>query len=195
MAPLLQQLQRILPLLLWAVLAAGAEEAPPHITVSPDDIRITRAGDGFRIDVTLVVAAPLEVAWQVLTDFDHMARFIPNLERSAVVRRKGHSLLIEQQGKVYFGPFSVEFGSTREVDLVPMRTIRAHQISGTTRSMDSSMQLQSVAEGTRLEYHAELVPETYLPPMFGPGVVRREMADQFTAILNEMRMRTSSRKG
>jgi carbon monoxide dehydrogenase subunit G len=194
-APLLQQLQRILPLLLWAVLAAGAEEAPPHITVSPDDIRITRAGDGFRIDVTLVVAAPLEVAWQVLTDFDHMARFIPNLERSAVVRRKGHSLLIEQQGKVYFGPFSVEFGSTREVDLVPMRTIRAHQISGTTRSMDSSMQLQSVAEGTRLEYHAELVPETYLPPMFGPGVVRREMADQFTAILNEMRMRTSSRKG
>jgi hypothetical protein len=124
-----------------------------------------------------------------------MARFIPKLERSAVVRRKGHSLLIEQQGKVYFGPFSVEFGSTREVDLVPMRTIRAHQISGTTRSMDSSMQLLSVADGTRLEYHAEIVPETYLPPMFGPGAVRREMADQFTAILNEMRMRTSSRKG
>jgi hypothetical protein len=124
-----------------------------------------------------------------------MARFIPNLERSAVVRRKGHSLLIEQQGKVYFGPFSVEFGSTREVDLVPMRTIRAHQISGTARSMDSSMQLLSVADGTRLEYHAEIVPETYLPPMFGPGAVRREMADQFTAILNEMRMRTSSRKG
>jgi hypothetical protein len=61
--------------------------------------------------------------------------------------------------------------------------------------MDSSMQLLPVTEGTRLEYHAELVPETYLPPMFGPGVVRREMADQFTAILNEMRMRTSSRKG
>ncbi len=195
MAPLLQQLQRILPLLLWAVLAAGAEEAPPHITVSPDDIRITRAGDGFRIDVTLIASVPLEVAWQVLTDFDHMARFVPNLERSSVVRRKGNSLLVEQQGKVYFGPFSVEFGSTREVDLVPMRTIRAHQISGTARSMDSSMQLLSVADGTRLEYHAEIVPETYLPPMFGPGAVRREMADQFTAILNEMRMRTSSRKG
>jgi hypothetical protein len=87
------------------------------------------------------------------------------------------------------------FGSTRDVVLQPMREIRARQITGTARSMDSTMRLQPIAEGTLLEYRADVVPDSYLPPMFGPGAVRREMADQFAAILSEMRTRamTASR--
>jgi carbon monoxide dehydrogenase subunit G len=193
--PFLRLFRCFLSLLLWAAFVAGAEEAPPQARITPDDIRFTRTGDGFRVEATIVAPVPLDIAWQVLTDFEHMARFIPNLERSSVVSRKGNSLLVDQQGKIHFGPFSMVFGSTRDVVLQPMREIRARQITGTARSMDSTMRLQPIAEGTLLEYRADVVPDSYLPPMFGPGAVRREMADQFAAILSEMRTRamTASR--
>ncbi len=195
MVPFLRLFRCFLSLLLWAAFVAGAEEAPPQARITPDDIRFTRTGDGFRVEATIVAPVPLDIAWQVLTDFEHMARFIPNLERSSVVSRKGNSLLVDQQGKIHFGPFSMVFGSTRDVVLQPMREIRARQITGTARSMDSTMRLQPIAEGTLLEYRADVVPDSYLPPMFGPGAVRREMADQFAAILSEMRTRamTASR--
>lgn len=184
----------ILPLLLWAASAAGAEEAPPLRTFSADDIRLTRTGDGFHIEVSMIAPVALETAWQVLTDFDHMARFIPNLERSVVTSRTGNRLRLEQQGKAYFGPFPIIFGSTRDVELVPMREIRARQVTGTAKSMESTMRFSSVPEGTQLDYRADIVPDTYLPPLFGPGAVRREMADQFSAILYEMRLRAVSEK-
>lgn len=191
--PFLRLLRLFLPLL-WVATSVGAEEAPPSPTVSTEDIRLTRSGDGFRIEASMLAPVSLEIAWQVLTDFDHMARFVPNLERSVVTERKGNRLRIEQQGKAYFGPFSVVFGSTREIELLPMREIRAHQITGTAKSMNSVMRLVPTPEGTQLEYRAEVVPDTYLPPFFGPGAVRREMADQFSAIVYEMRARTTAGK-
>ena len=182
------------PLLLWAASAAGAEEAPPFRPISADDVRVNRFGDGFRIEMTMVAPVPQEVAWQVLTDFDHMARFIPNLERSAVTHRAGNRLRIEQQGKAYFGPFPIVFGSTREIEMIPMREISARQLTGTAKSMESSMRLSAGADGTQLDYRADIVPDTYLPPLFGPGAVRREMADQFSAIVFEMRQRAATEK-
>jgi carbon monoxide dehydrogenase subunit G len=142
----------------------------------------------------MIAPVPVEVAWQVLTDFDHMARFIPNLERSAVMHRAGNRLRIEQQGKAYFGPFSMAFGSTRDVELMPMREVRARQVTGTAKSMESSMRFSAVPEGTRLDYRADIIPDIYLPPLFGPSTIRREMADQFSAILNEMRLRAATEK-
>lgn len=183
-APLL----RILPLLLFLVLSsASAEEVPPPL--SPNDVRFTRSGDSLHIEIDMLTPVPLEIAWQALTDFEHMARFVPNLERSSVIERKGNKLRVEQQGRAYFGPFSVVFGSVREIELQPMREIRSRQISGTARSMESLMRLEATANGTKLAYRADIIPDTYVPPLVGPAAIRHETAEQFSAILREMRGR------
>jgi hypothetical protein len=48
------------------------------------------------------------------------------------------------------------------------------------------MQLEPEAGGTRLQYHAEVQPEFWMPPLIGPAIVRHETAEQFSAIIDEM---------
>lgn len=51
------------------------------------------------------------------------------------------------------------------------------------------MQLEAEPGGTRLHYHAEVVPGFWFPPMIGPALVRHETAEQFSAIIREMMRR------
>lgn len=108
----------------------------------------------------MLTSVSLETAWQVLTDFQPIARFVPNLERSQVTERKGNRLRVEQQGRAFFGPFWVTFGLVREIELHAMREIRAHPITGTARSCQgtigppgSKMRLDSMESERRLHAH------------------------------------------
>ena len=51
----------------------------------------------------------------------------------------------------------------------------------------------SERRGTRLSYHAEVVPAFWFPPLIGPSVVRRETAEQFSAMTREMQRRQQAR--
>lgn len=175
---------------------AEADE-PAFAPVRNDDVSVTRTGEGFRIEVVMQTPVPLDVAWQVLTDFGQMARFVQNLERSEIVAQNGNHLRVAQQGTAYYGPFSMAFASVRDIELRPKREILARQLSGTARAMESAMRLDPLpngARGTRLAYRAEVVPEGVLPPLVGPAAIRGETAEQFSAILVEMLRRDAARQ-
>lgn len=177
----------------WPV-SGGAETygmpaaAPaPAAAVSTQDVRVQRQGAAFSIDAVMHAPVPPETAWDVLTDFDHMARYQSNLKTSEVLERGADRLLVRQKGVARFGPFSREFESVREMKLAPPRSIRAQQLSGSTvKHMASLMTLEREEGGTRLSYHADIEPETALPPLVGPAVVRSETAEQFSAMIREM---------
>lgn len=178
-------------LLLLTTLLAGPSPADDALRPPvADDVRVSRRGEVFRIEIDLQTPAAPATAWAVLTDFERMASFVPNLERSRVLERQGNHLRIEQQGKAWFGPFSLSFGSTREVELLPMQEIRAQQLTGTARAMSSTMRLIPDGSGTRLEYRADVTPDgSYLVTLLGPAAIRHETAEQFAAILREIARR------
>ncbi|MGE5386379.1 MAG: SRPBCC family protein [Betaproteobacteria bacterium] len=155
--------------------------------VQPDDVRVERLAEGIRIELEMNAPVTQVAAWRVLIDFDNMARFVPNLESSRVVFSQANTLKIEQRGTAHFGPFSQRFESVREITLSPQREVAVRQLSGTARRMESRMRLSPGGDGnTRLEYRAEIVPDMPIPPLFGPSFVRHEIAEQFTAMINEM---------
>lgn len=161
-----------------------------ELLVSPDDVRFTSLDEGFRLEIEMLAPVPLTLAWKVLTDFNNMARFATNLSSSRIVSAQGNQWRVAQTGFVRLGPLTQSFESVRDITLTPMKEIVSHQISGNTRRVDSRMRLQSSNDGnTRLEYRAEIVPETMLPPLIGPAVVRHEMAEQFSAQIAEMKRR------
>jgi polyketide cyclase/dehydrase/lipid transport protein len=61
-------------------------------------VDVKRKGDSFVVGATATVAAPSSVVWEVLTDYDHLARFIPGLSRSAVQIRAANRVQLEQTG-------------------------------------------------------------------------------------------------
>ena len=55
-----------------------------------------------RLAAQLVLPLDLDAVWQVLTDYDHLTRFIPNLVSSKVLRREGFDVVLEQEGSQRF---------------------------------------------------------------------------------------------
>jgi len=173
------------PLLLALVLparAAGKVEA----YVEDSDVHVSRAESHFTIDMEVRVPVAPATAWDVLTDFDHMASFVGNLSSSQVIERRENYLRIRQAGKARFGIFSSEFSSEREIHLNPMREIRAQGTGGSVKRMESLMRIEPEEGGVRLRYHAQVEPDFWLPPLVGPSVVRHETAEQFSSMIREM---------
>ena len=169
--------------------AQAAVSAQESVRVADSDVRVERAGDHFTVDLSLYAPVPPALAWAVLTDFERMSDFVPNLVSSEVIGRSESMLNVRQKGVSRFGFFSMHFESVQETRLTPQSEIRAHGVSGNFRRMDSVMQLKAEGAGTRLTYHADVQPDFWFPPLIGPAMARRDMAQQFSAMLREMMRR------
>jgi len=165
-------------LLMASAVALGAE---PQIVLD-----IQRNGEAFVIDASVEVAVPLRTAWDVLTDFDHMAVILADLTQSRITARNGSILNVAQEGRARYGIFSYSFSSEREIRLEPMQRIVARQLKGTSKRFESEMGLASTDGGTRLRYHAEIVPDSLIARTLGGSFVEHEVAEQLAAMAAEM---------
>lgn len=174
----------LLLLALLPAVQAGATEAPPAVVA--DDVRVVRTAGGFTIDMAAHAPVGPELAWEVLTDFDHMASFVPNLKTSQVTERSSDLLRVRQTGTARYGVFWTDFESEREIRLRFPREIRSLGIRGNVGHMESLMRLEPEPGGTLLRYHAQIQPDFWLPPLLGPAFVQHETAEQFSAMIREM---------
>ena len=88
-------------------------------TVADRDVHVERANGGFTVDLLMHAPVSPTQAWNVLTDFDHMADFVPNLKTSQVVERSEALLRVSQTGTARYGVFWTDFESLREIRLMP----------------------------------------------------------------------------
>ena len=149
-------------------------------------VEVLKNGAEITVRVDCPVTAPVALVWEVLTDYDHMAAFISNLEVSNVRSRNGDTLQIFQKGRASRGLLSFAFENLREIELVPHREIRSRLISGnlkasefTTRVVDDGTQVHILNSG-------RFVPNVWVPPLIGPSVIEAETRKQFDEIRTEI---------
>jgi carbon monoxide dehydrogenase subunit G len=170
---------------LWAAAPyALAADAPTPIP--EEDVQVQRNGQSFTIDLSFYAPVPPARAWTVLTDFEHMAEFLPNLTSSRVSKLSDTELKVSQTGVAKYGVFSTNFESVREITLVPETEIHAHGVGGNLQHLESVMHLHPEGSGTRMVYHAEALAGFWFPPLVGPSLVRHDTAAQFTAMVQHM---------
>ncbi|WP_407278502.1 SRPBCC family protein [Aromatoleum evansii] len=180
------RLLRCLPIMLalsWGQGTAALEDAA---AVADKDVRVERNVGGFTVDMLAHAPVNQALAWEVLTDFEHMAAFVPNLKTSRVSERGDAFVRVHQTGTARYGMFWTNFESVREIRFSPPNEIRAQGVGGNMKRMESVMRLEAEPGGTLLRYHAEVQPDVWLPPLLGPSFVRHETAEQFSAIIREM---------
>lgn len=165
-------------------LAGAARADVPDIEVSVEKRDAT-----FYVDTAFDAPVSVRVAWEVLTDFDQMATILHNLTSSRIVSRSGNRLRVHQEGVARFGPFSYAFVSEREIQLAPRKRIHVEQVSGNARRYASDMEISANGNGTHFQYHAEIVLESGLARFFGGPFIQHEIAEQFAALVTEMRRR------
>lgn len=179
----------LLSLLLLPVLApAWGADALDH-----EEVVAERRDGIYYASLSLQIGVPPALALEVLTDFDHMAEFVPNLTASRIVAHTGNVYRIAQQGKASFGPLGFRFESERQVEVQPDGRLLSKALSGSTKYMRSELRVQGAAGGTRLDYRIEMIPEYWAPTVLGVSFLRHELAEQFTALLREMERRQKAR--
>ena len=141
------------------------------------------------IDSKFRVAATPQEAWTVLTDFEHMADFISNLESSKVLGRSGNKVQIEQKGKAVHGLLSFSFETVRELQLTPFEKIHSRVLSGNLKKFDGVTNFSADAAGTWIVSHAESIPDAWIPPIIGPSFIEGEVREQLQEMRNEIMRR------
>lgn len=171
---------------LFASGAASAEEG------ESSRFDVTRQADEFVVEGWLSVAVPPSVAWAVLTDYDRMAEFIPDMRESRRLNGDGGGLRVWQKGVTRVGPFSFDYEVEREVWVTPETLIRSHGIRGNMKKLELETALAPDPVGVRIHYRAEIVPDFWVPPLLGPRFIRSQAEQQFRALIAEMKRRAAA---
>lgn len=162
----------------------GAAEPEPNIQLD-----VVEEGDGYRIDARAKVSVPPAEAWGVLTDFDHMASFLPNLVQSKVTARNGNLLTVAQQGVAKVAGMSFPYETVRQVELKPFESVKTRLVSGNMKKMNTVTVVRSDGPGSHIHFSAEAVPDFWIPPMVGPALMRAHAESQFAALMGEIQRR------
>ena len=166
---------------------AGTASLAAESPISKLDV--TFEGDAYIVNAIFVTPAPPNVAWDVLTDFDRLAGWVPNVMESKVVKREDAVVTVEQRGVAKYGAASFPYTTERKIELRPPSAIKTAQIKGNMRRVESSIMLEAEGKGTRILYHLEIVPSVLAGAVMSKKFVEHEVGEQFTAIIGEMTRR------
>src|SRR5271167_3679466 len=146
-------------------------------------VDVTYDGETYVLNAVMFAPVAQAVAWDVLTDFDHMAQWVPNVSESKVVKRDDNSVTIEQRGVAKYGAVSFPYVTERKIELKPPGAIMSLQTKGSLRRVASTLLLQTDGKGTRLTYHLEIEPSLLASALLSKEFLQHELAEQFTAII------------
>jgi ribosome-associated toxin RatA of RatAB toxin-antitoxin module len=180
------QLLRSAAVLLLMVVGTASGANPDRITVEA-----RREGDAVIVEARASLHADLEIAWDVLTDYDRYAEFIPDLKSSRTLARSGSSVIVEQKGQAGFFLFHFPMEVTLSVSEEPRSGITSRAIAGTFREMTGSYTLLRDGEELRFAYSGRMVPDFILPPLIGTAAVKAAVQKQFGALVKQMQARAA----
>jgi hypothetical protein len=159
-------------------------------------VHVVKNGASIVVDVDLPVNATAIETWNVMTDYDNMARFVTNLESSAILSRDGDRLVVAQKGKASRGPFTFAFENVREIVLIPYTEIRSRLISGNLEASEFTTRVLDHGASARVVHHGEFIPKVWVPPIIGPAAIEAETRKQFQELRAEIlrrKARTAAR--
>jgi hypothetical protein len=184
------------PLFLGVVCAAFLLAAS-HIYAADVSMGLQDLGQGtYRLEGQLIVQAPVETAWDVLTDYAHITDFVPTLRRSVILDQRGSRVLLQQEavGKALF--FSKKIRVLLSIQEEPRVRILFKDVSlQDFASYEGSWEIQDTTPTLHLIYRLECQRRFAVPNFIAKDVFRhnaeRLLEDVRLEILRRHERKTS----
>ncbi|HEX7985286.1 MAG TPA: SRPBCC family protein [Duganella sp.] len=150
----------------------------------------------YEVDATATVAAPLPKVWRILTSYERMSEFVPDLESCKVLSRNGNEVIIEQFGVARFLFMSRTIHLIVRATEQPMSSIDISLISGDMKHYESRWELIPVPEtgGTKIVYSGRLLPNFYVPGILGANMIRSDIEHMMNAVVARIDRRDDTPK-
>ena len=170
----------------WAFMVATMSIAAASEEVA---FNVSRQGEYISVRASVVLPASRTTAWSVLTDYERLAQFIPDMDYSRVVSRGPDGLVVAQKGRYGLLFFTLEVEVQLAVIESPPHSVTSRLLSGNVRDLSGRYDLIENVCGTKLVYQGRFLPEEDLPPLIGLAMVRHAMQRHFGAMVSEIERR------
>ncbi len=141
-----------------------------------------------QISARIQIPHPVEKVWQVLTDYDHLADFIPSLAKSQKIEHPQGGIRLEQVGTQSWLKF--KFCAKVVLDMVEQfpHQLDFQMVEGDFKKFFGSWVLQPNTDGSGTELCYTIC---VLPPLSMPiGMIERRLKSGLVLNLSAIRQRT-----
>jgi uncharacterized membrane protein len=179
--------------LVLGVLGLGLLVHGPRLTASAiepqPDVTVREAKGVYSVSARFVVPEPEAVARAVLTDYEQIPRFMPDVRSSKVLERAGGVTVVEQQAVARFLMFSRRIHLVLEVR-EESRTIRFLDRCGASFVQYEGMWQTADREGTTvITYNLTARPSFDVPEFLLTRLLKRDA----TRMIDRLRIEIASR--
>jgi ribosome-associated toxin RatA of RatAB toxin-antitoxin module len=182
--------QRMKPLILCLLMVCTgpAVAQAPKLEMPKLDVSVRRVSVDalhmYEVEASGTVQAPLATVWRVLTTYDRMNEFVPDLASCRVLSRNGNEVIVEQFGTARFLFMAKSIHLIVRATETPMSSIDIALISGDMKHYESRWELvPQEAGGTRVLYSGKMSPNFYVPGMLGTQIIRGDIERMLSAVL------------
>lgn len=148
--------------------------------------------DGVRVEASIPVRADARTLWATLTDYNNLAKFIPDLVLSRVVSPPNRPKLVEQKADSGLFSFVMPDHVILAMEEFPVDLIRFRSVSGKVLSMTGEWRIQGTGNPVRLTYSARVFPLVPPPPLVTDFFVEDEVRKRFEAVAREAERRAQA---
>ncbi|MBP0599040.1 polyketide cyclase [Herbaspirillum sp. LeCh32-8] len=188
--PLRRALSLLCAVLATLLPAVAAAQTPPLVSVNTN-----RVDGRAEFDVRAEAYARTDIAraWKVLTAYDRLAEFVPNLQSSRELPfpdAAPNEHLVEQHGYGKFLFIRQPIDLVLRVQEQPSSAIDMSLQSGNMRKYHARWELEprdvAGGPGVLLRYTGLIAPDFYVPGLFGGVLMRRDLTAMLEAVVREM---------
>lgn len=176
---------RLLLCLLLALNLPAFARADKALEVAVKRVDGEDDGKVYQISASGVVQAAPAAVWKILTDYERMHEFVPDMRASRVLARVGNKVIVEQFGTAHLLFIRRDIHLIVQVTEQAMSVIDIGLVTGDMKVYTCRWELIPMPEtgGTRIVYTGTLAPKFYVPGMLGANIIRGDIEHMMTAVL------------
>jgi carbon monoxide dehydrogenase subunit G len=173
----------------------GLAAAPVGGMANEVKVRTALAADGKTIQVVVALVLPIkhDVVWGVLSDYEHMPHFVPDIRTTRLIDVKPGRIRVEIGGVAHLVFLEFPISTTLDVVYPSDGSISINSVAGNL-AVNGVVRVHADGTNTRVDYQARIAPDFWLPPLIGDFLVGRQIKRQFEAMVAEMYRRAASRQ-
>ena len=139
-----------------------------------------------RLAVQLRSSLSVDEVWPVLTDYEGLSDFIPNLSSSTLLSRKGNLVTLSQVGSQQF--LGLKFSAEVQLELIehrPEGLLRFRMLRGDFRRFEGCWRLQPVPDATLILYDLTVQGCMGMPVALIEQRLKQDLSDNLLAVEKE----------
>jgi hypothetical protein len=157
-----------------AMLALGLW-APAAVAGTIERLETTHANGRYTVSFEVVLDAPRDRVWQIMTDYERLPRVSKIIVESRILKQESahrHRVGVTLEACVLI--FCKTVKRVVDIEARPQTEIVVTDDPAFSNFSYAVERWRVAAEGsrTRLNYTAEVVPDFFIPPLIGPPVVK-----------------------